>query len=348
MKKLLHLPRDGMRQLRRAARDHFFPELVTQHGDLNLPPALVLHSICRASRGRRMKLLRRLIPYLPASAPAASVEVCEIDSLSEFESAYARLAVMLGQPGKTPSPGEINFLRGIVNRPMRYSGTISLSDYLFLSAFVSILDAQRVVEIGTLTGFSAAIIAGTLSGLSRERPRCVDTVDITSECFIDTTRPTGFEIAECFPELAATIRLHIPHDSSIVAELAHPDELDIVFIDANHQHPLPLLDLLRLAPFVRPQGWILLHDIQLGTIARRSNAADQICWGAAEGAEWLFQSWPWRKISGGNIGGVQLPPERSALIPFALRLMSMPFEIKGKGMQTSIRSALHRSFDALV
>ncbi len=253
---------------------------------------------------------------------------------------------MLGHAGKTPPPGEIEFLRTIVNRPLHYSGAIGPSDYFFLTAFVGILAPQRVVEIGTLTGFSAAIIAATL----RRQPGdgWVDTIDLLPKCFIDETRPTGFEIAESFPELASMIRLHVPHDSTVMSELAEPDELEIVFIDANHQHPLPLLDLLRLAPYVRRGGWIVLHDIQLGTKGRKANAADQICWGAAEGAEWLFESWPFRKISGGNIGAVQLPNEKSALIPFALRLMSVPYEIKGKGAHAAMHGALHRSFDALV
>jgi predicted O-methyltransferase YrrM len=297
-----------------------------------------------------MKLFRRLLPYLDAPAPAASFEVCEINSLAEFESGYARLAGMLGHAGKTPPSSEIEFLRTIGNRPSRYSGTIGPGDYFFLTAFVSILAPQRVVEIGTLTGFSAAIIAATLHHQSGgDRPRWVDTIDLLPKCLIDDTRPTGFEIAESFPELASMIRLHVPHDSTVVSELAERDELEIAFIDANHQHPLPLLDLLRLAPYIRRGGWVVLHDIQLGTIGRKANAADQTMrWGATEGAEWLFESWPFRKISGGNIGAVQIPNDKSTLIPFALRLMSVPYEIKSESACASANRALHRSFDALV
>ena len=111
MKEFLHLPRDGIRKVRRAARRHFFPVLPSRDGNLKLPPALFLDSVCRASRGGRIKLFRRLLPYLAASAPATSTEVCEINSLAEFESGYARLADMLGHAGKTPPSSEIEFLR---------------------------------------------------------------------------------------------------------------------------------------------------------------------------------------------------------------------------------------------
>ena len=346
-KALLHLPRDWLRGVRRAGREYFFPELVSRDGNLKLSPALLLDAVRRASPGGRMKLFRRLVPYLSASAPAPSPEVCYITSLTEFESDYARLAVILGRAGKTPPREEVEFLRTMVNQPPRYFGTIVASDYFFLTAFVSILAPQRVVEIGTLTGFSAAIIAAALRRQPGEE-RWVDTIDIRAKCFIDETRPTGFDIAESFPELASMIRLHIPHDSTVVRKLADPDELEVAFIDAGHHHPFPLLDLLHLAPYVRDGGWIVLHDIQLGTIGREAKGTDEtLRWGTPDGAEWLFESWPFRKISGGNIGAVQLPNDKSALIPFALRLMSRPYEIKGSSAET-VHQALHRSFEALV
>jgi predicted O-methyltransferase YrrM len=338
-----------MRKVRRAGRQHFFPVLPTRDGSLKLPPALFLDSVWRASPGGRLKLFRRLIPYLFAPAAVSSCDVFEINSLAEYESVYTRLAVILGHAGKTPPPGEIEFLRSIQSRPMQYPGTIEASDYFFLTAFVSILAPPRVVEIGTLTGFSAAIIAAALLRQPQEeRARWVDTIDLAPQCFIDKTRPTGFEIAEAFPELASMIRLHVPHESTFVRELAQPEELETAFIDADHQHPLPLLDLLRVAPYIRSGGWILLHDIRLASKARKANGADPtLRWGAAEGAELLFESWPFRKISGGNIGAVQLPGEKSALIPFALRLMSVPYEITGGSARAADR-ALHRSFDALL
>ena len=254
---------------------------------------------------------------------------------------------MLRHPGKAPLPSEMEFLRRIDNRQM-YQGRIGVSDYLFLTAFVSILAPPRVVEIGTLGGFSAAIIAATLRRQHGEEGAArVDTIDNSATCLIDETRSTGFEIIELFSELASMIRLHIPHDSTIVSELAERDELELVFIDADHRHPMPLLDLLRLAPYIKPGGWVLLHDIRLGTMGREASKNSQTSrWVTAYGPEWLFDHWPFRKISGGNIGAIQLPDDKSALIPFAHRLMSLPFEIEDRHERT-VRRAVHRTFERL-
>ena len=256
---------------------------------------------------------------------------------------------MLGRSGASPPAGELEFLQSLLDRPTRYPGTIPPADYLFLTAFVSILAPRRVIEIGTLTGFSAAIIA---AALRRRHPEdnasWVDTIDVKAICPVDEARPTGFEVAESFPELASAVRVHVPHDSSIVRELAQRDELELVFIDNGHSHPQPLLDLLRLAPFVRSGGWMVLHDIELGTCGRNAAEAGQAFpHGTPYGAEWLFSYWPFRKISGGNIGAVQLPHDKSALVPFALRLMSMPFEISEGGAR-AMRRSLYQTFAELL
>jgi hypothetical protein len=91
----------------------------------------------------------------------------------------------------------------------------------------------------------------------------------------------------------------------------------------------------------------VLHDIQLGTITRKTiETGRNVGWEAVYGAQWLFDCWPFPKISGGNIGAVQLPHEKSALIPFALRMMSIQFETMEKYARAT-RRALYESLGAL-
>ena len=314
---------------------------------ISLP--LIVGAVCRAPWGRRTKLARRLLPALLDEGITAIAEVCEFKTPADFRKDYARLTAMLGREDKTPSMGELEFLLSTHHRPVQHLGSIGWQDYAFLTAFVSILEPQRVIEVGTLTGFSAAIIAAALSRQHGSTGAASgDTIDFRRQCLIDETRPTGFEIPELIPHLTSMVRLHVPRDSAFVSELAKPDELEIVFIDADHRHPQPLLDLLRLAPFVRIGGWMVLHDIQWGTMGRKAVEAGQtLRWGASYGAEWLFNHWPFRKISGGNIGAIRLPADKSALIPFAVGLMKARFEITGKaGVQA--RRVLYQTIGQLV
>ncbi len=141
------------------------------------------------------------------------------------------------------------------------------------------------MELGTLTGFSAALLAAAVARRHGNSSARIDTIDTRTQCLIDETRPTGFEIPELIPDLASAVRLHTPNDSTHVRQLAERDELELVFIDANHCHPHPLLDLLRVAPFVRGGGWIILHDIRLGSVGT----------GSPFGAEWLFECYPFQQ-----------------------------------------------------
>jgi hypothetical protein len=214
---------------------------------------------------------------------------------------------------------------------------------------VSILAPRRVIEIGTLTGFSTAIIA---AAIHRQDPDhtgiTVDTIDSHTHCSIDESRPIGFEIPDLIPDLVSTVRIHTGRESDVVREIAEPGEFGLGFIDADHRHPWPLLDVLRLAPYLQAQAWFVLHDIQLGTYGKiERDAGKQQETGTPYGAEWLFDRWPFRKIRSFHIGAIQLPPDTSVLIPFALDLMSEPFEITGKTARR-VRTALYRSFAELV
>jgi predicted O-methyltransferase YrrM len=72
----------------------------------------------------------------------------------------------LGHREKVPPSNEIDFLHSIKNRGA-HPGTIGLHEFLFLTAFASILAPKRAIEIGTLAGFSAAVIAAAVPDITR-------------------------------------------------------------------------------------------------------------------------------------------------------------------------------------
>jgi len=206
-----------------------------------------------------------------------------------------------------------------------------MGDLLFLHAFVNVLAPDRVVEIGTLSGFSAAVIADAVA--QHQRPESesvvVDTIDLSHRCMTNQTKPVGFEIPQLVPHLSSRIRVHAGQDARHVEQIARAGEIQLVFIDADHQHPRPTLDLIRVSRFVRPGGWVIVHDIELGAVGERMRAAGTpFEYGAPFGAQWLFEAWPFGKISGGNIGALRVPSKLRDLVPFALTMLRIPSELE--------------------
>jgi predicted O-methyltransferase YrrM len=300
--------------------------------------------------GRRLEVIRKVRGALADSqatgAGGECVDLGEIRLFEDFETKYRTLATALGHDGRIPPPGEVEFLRRMVEREHdRPPGGISAQDYFFLTALVSILAPHRVIEIGTLTGFSAAIIAAAIFRRhGNANAISVETIDASAQCIVEETRPVGFEIPELIPELASTVRVHPQRKSDFVHELSAAGKFDLGFIDADHRHPWPLLDVLRLAPCLRAGGWIVLHDIQLATYGQERKEAGQALEGETPyGAECLFARWPFRRISSAHIGAIEIPLHQSALIPFALSLMEEPFEVADKAAKR-VRRALYQSF----
>ena len=345
LRKLSHGLRDRLRVIRKNVRRVLRLDRLTP-ATSRLPVSILIGAIWHTPAHARIKFFRCATQRVPSAPPPLAD--CEIDSVDQFGAGYACLAAVLGHERKSPPAGELEFLASVAPRRRDHRGAIALTDSLFLTAFASILAPRRVIEIGTLTGFSAGIIAAALArqhgsdGAAR-----VDTIDVRTDCAIDPNRSTGFEVAELFSTVASMVHLHAPRDARFVAQLALENELELAFVDADHQHPLPLLDLLWLAPYIQPAGWLLLHDIRLGTLTQQAlDAGRKTAFQPVYGAEYLFAEWPFGKISGGNIGAVQLPQQKSALIPFALRMMRIPFEISQR--QTGgVRRALYEAVAAL-
>jgi hypothetical protein len=271
---------------------------------------------------------------------------CEITTPDRYEDGLTELAGYLSRPTpvvRVERPG----LEHLLASQRNSSGAIGMGDLLFLHAFVNVLAPDRVIEIGTLSGFSAAVIADAVA--QRQLPNSesvlVDTIDLSQRCMTDQTKPVGFEIPQLVPHLSSRIRVHAGQDARYVEQIARVGELQLVFIDADHQHPRPTLDLIRVSRFVRPGGWVILHDIGLGSLGEAMRAAGtSFEHGAPFGAQWLFEAWPFEKINGGNIGALRLPSNSRALVSLALAMLRIPSELE----PTPTRRTLEAFFEALV
>ena len=113
----------------------------------------------------------------------------------------------------------------------------------------------------------------------------------------------------------------------ICRQLFAAGELTFAFIDGNHRHPWPLVDVLQVQQ-VMERGWILMHDIDLPDLIERVAAAGQpVDHAPVYGAKHVFDFWPHEKIRAGNIGAIRIPADRSSLVDFVEKLRALPAEV---------------------
>ena len=116
----------------------------------------------------------------------------------------------------------------------------------FLSLISHLMQPQRVLEIGTYTGYSALCMAEGLSSAG-----VIHTIDINAEL-----RPR----IERFMEKAGysnQIQLHIGNALEIIPSLQGP--WDLVFIDADKENYTAYFDLV--VDHVRPGGLIIADNV---------------------------------------------------------------------------------------
>jgi hypothetical protein len=272
----------------------------------------------------------------------------ELQSIEQYEAEYSALVRLLGVAEATPAPGELAFLRNVAT-PRRYPfGMLSPADTLFAAAVTSILRPHVLLEIGTASGFSAAVLAKMIALRTTEAGRdltgtIVHTLDTRAHVPGNASKPMGYAIDVLVPELRPHIAVHAGVNSSISSQLLRPGELPLAFIDGNHQHPWPLHDVLQVAALIPAHGWILMHDIALPEVIRAAQAARRdIQYEPRFGAQHVFEAWPDEAVCAGNIGAVRVPSERKRLAELAERL-------REKAIETTENSArkLWRAIDVL-
>lgn len=201
-------------------------------------------------------------------------------------------------------------------------GGMSWGDSEFLLELVAGVSPGLVLELGVASGTSSSALLFALDSLpALDEGRILHSCDVRNTCYFDPNRPTGSAVGEMYPCHRTPWRLDTQADARRVSLSLGPESVDLTFIDANHCHPWPLLDLLHITRIARPGSWVALHDIELP----RLHPQFQV-----HGPQWLFEAWPFNKVHGlgdsTNVGAVQLPMNLKDLIPMSLALLDRPWE----------------------
>ncbi|HWC48517.1 MAG TPA: class I SAM-dependent methyltransferase [Solirubrobacterales bacterium] len=193
-------------------------------------------------------------------------------------------------------------------RPAWAKGSISLSDARFLYDRALKSTAETVVEIGTASGVSTAVLCSAVA--QRATEYSIATYDISPSFYGDRRRRAGSAAIEMLPaEQMAHVKLRNPATALDVGGDFPEDSLGFAFIDAAHKHPWPALDLLAVLPSLEPGAEVALHDINLPLIN-----PDWQAWGV----KYLFDELDLEKhvdpaSETPNIGSIIVPGDKEEL-----------------------------------
>lgn len=198
-------------------------------------------------------------------------------------------------------------------------GSISINELGFVQDLVTRHRPEHFVEIGMASGLSTGFIARFLD---ENGGRSITSIDHDNTFFGDPTKANGFLFPEIYKGKAVDSRL-LKFKTALDV-----DEVDgawqMAFVDANHQHPWPLIDTLALWPKLVGPKLVIHHDLLL---YMRQDVPFGI------GPKYLHDQFPesHRIVSathGGNIFCLDLNMEKDVLEDIAISALKLPWSLR--------------------
>jgi hypothetical protein len=183
-----------------------------------------------------------------------------------------------------PSADGTEFVRSVYSAPDWATGYIAMPDAAFLFDLVATAAPETIVEIGVASGVSTVFLLRTIERLGLATNLC--SFDSLPFFYADRSKRVGQFVYDVFGEKPPNLRLfaEVPAlEAAARLNAAGIHAASLGFIDANHDHPWPCLDLLSVLPALQPGAWVALHDINLPAI----NPAFP-----SFGPHYLFYDWP--------------------------------------------------------
>lgn len=151
----------------------------------------------------------------------------------------------------------------VLHRKLWRKGAISISadEAKWMNDVVRDCSPKTALEVGTAMGLSSVVLANAMAGCGG---KTLDTVDLNKQFTGDKALETGYLIEEFSDEYKpVTVTKHLGNTTFDLRSLFGNKKFDLVFIDANHQHPFPTIDMMLVLPFVKKGGIVMHHDLRL-------------------------------------------------------------------------------------
>jgi predicted O-methyltransferase YrrM len=235
-----------------------------------------------------------------------TIEACGTDVVA------GKAKPMLEQIERSLGTSVERYCSGIyAKRPPWITGSLSLEGARFLFRSALQARASTAAEIGTASGLSAAMLCHALELASRagavDPGFRVVSYDISPFFYAEPSKRVGEAARELLPpSLLMHIDFRNPAAAADLRDDFGPDELGLLFIDGNHQHPWPTLDLLTVLDCLSEGAVVVFDDINLPLLHPENED-----WGA----KYLFDSLNLEKELARADPGEEFPCMGSITIP---------------------------------
>lgn len=137
-------------------------------------------------------------------------------------------------------------------------GSVSVDDLFSIQELIQHFKPERFLEIGMASGISAGFIA---QFLDFSDGRELVTIDHDNTFFGDPEKENGYLVDSIYSGSKIKV-IKRPFTTSLdIASGA--SSFDMAFIDANHQHPWPTIDMLMTLPRMNGSKIIIFDDLDL-------------------------------------------------------------------------------------
>ena len=135
----------------------------------------------------------------------------------------------------------------------------------FLNGMVRYFKPAKILEVGIACGGGSAIILNAIKDLHSQ----LISVDYCEQYYGGrTNKLSGFLVDEQFSHLKDKWTVYRGGDISRFIEKVGGD-IDMLVLDTAHIHPWETLNFLCVLPFMKPDSWVVLHDVSLPYLAGR-------------------------------------------------------------------------------
>jgi cephalosporin hydroxylase len=137
-------------------------------------------------------------------------------------------------------------------------GSIAPDEVLYVQELITKLRPNSFIEIGTASGLSGGLIARLMDENGGGE---FTTIDHDNTFFGDNTKENGFLLRHIYDGTRVRVEQRAFTTALDIATLGSTYEM--AFVDANHQHPWPLIDTLCLYPCMAGPRVVVHHDLAL-------------------------------------------------------------------------------------